>query len=138
MRRVATSSKPGAVAKREWRARNAERSREINRAWQQEKRGDFYESLRKYKAANRHIPNELNAKYRAAKLQATPTWVDHEELRRIYRECPKGYHVDHIVPLNHPEVCGLHVPWNLQYLPALDNQIKGNRLDQDMASSTRS
>lgn len=71
------------------------------------------------------------AKYRANKLKATPIWITDEqleEIQEIYRNCPKGCHVDHIVPLQGKEVKGLHIPWNLQYLPARINQKKGNRL----------
>lgn len=41
----------------------------------------------------------------------------------IYRDCPKGYHVDHIIPLSKE---GRHHPDNLQYLPAVINMKKGN------------
>lgn len=59
---------------------------------------------------------------------ATPKWVNPEDLFNIYKNQPKGYHVDHIIPLKHDQVCGLHVPWNLQYLSKSENSKKGNRI----------
>jgi len=59
--------------------------------------------------------------------QSTPPWVNLAEIRAFYSKRPEGYHVDHIVPINGKNVCGLTVPWNLQYLPALENLRKSNK-----------
>lgn len=75
------------------------------------------------------------AKRRSQKLNSTPPWVNHAEIKLIYQLCVAEshrtkvlHHVDHIVPLIHPLVCGLHVPWNLQIIPAKLNLSKSNRL----------
>lgn len=63
---------------------------------------------------------------KAKKLQATPLWADLPKIAAFYRACPKGYEVDHVIPLVSPFVCGLHVLENLQYLPRRENRSKGN------------
>lgn len=77
------------------------------------------------------------ARYRANKLEraarvlrATPPWVNKKQLSKIYKACPIGYHVDHIIPIKGKNVSGLHVPWNLQYLSPAKNFRKNNRLEQ--------
>lgn len=88
-------------------------------------------SQRLYDKANQPRKNARTALYRARKIQATPSWLSSQqkdEIRRIYENCPKGFQVDHIIPLRGKNVRGLHVPWNLQYLPALENNVKGNRI----------
>lgn len=67
------------------------------------------------------------AKYRAKKLQRTPPWADHSKIEEIYLNCPEGYHVDHIIPLQGELVSGLHVPENLQYLTPYENLTKSNK-----------
>lgn len=72
-----------------------------------------------------------NAKRRARILQATPIWLtdDHwAQIKEIYANCPAGYEVDHVLPLQGKEVTGLHVPWNLQYLPTMENRSKKNKV----------
>lgn len=72
--------------------------------------------------------------YEARKLHATPGWANQEAIDEIYREADRltretgvPHQVDHIVPLNHPLVCGLHVETNLRVIPAAENMAKRNR-----------
>ena len=59
----------------------------------------------------------------------TPKWADLEKIRGIYNNCPEGFHVDHMIPLNGKIVSGLHVDNNLQYLLSKDNLIKHNKFE---------
>lgn len=78
------------------------------------------------------------ANRRAMKLQATPKWLTKNQIEHIkaYYETAEmlsklwniDMEVDHIVPLKGVNVCGLHVPWNLQIMVGTANRIKGNRL----------
>lgn len=100
------------------------------------------DSRRKYNTLyckrNRHILTALNAKRRATKLNATPKWLTTEDIDAIKDfyvvaqmfklYTGQEYHVDHIIPLQGKNVCGLHVPWNLQVLSATDNLRKSNNL----------
>lgn len=84
--------------------------------------------------------NISNAQYEAQKLNATPKWADKGEIKRIYKrsrqltiETGVQHHVDHIVPLKSKFVCGLHVPANLEPIPATANKAKSNLYWPDMA-----
>jgi hypothetical protein len=43
-----------------------------------------------------------------------------------------GWHVDHIVPLISPVVCGLHWYRNIRVIPAKENMMKSNKHWEDM------
>lgn len=106
-----------------------------------------------YRQNNLEKLKEYNTKYRLAhlaedaarsmkrysrKLKAAPLWLTkkqldeiaffYKEAKRLEKETGIKHHVDHIVPLQGTEVCGLHVPWNLQVLTATDNISKSNKL----------
>lgn len=57
--------------------------------------------------------------------------LDKEGVFLFYKNRPEGMEVDHIIPLNHPLVCGLHCPANFQYLTREANRKKSNYFDQD-------
>ena len=79
------------------------------------------------------------AKRRAIKMQRTPTWLTEDDNWMIeqtnefaaLRTKMFGFawHVDHIVPLQGKLVSGLHVPWNLQVIPAVENIAKHNKFE---------
>lgn len=68
------------------------------------------------------------ANRRARKLKATPQWANLNNIKNIYLNCPKGFEVDHIIPLGSKIVCGLHIENNLQYLDKLSNRKKAASL----------
>lgn len=72
----------------------------------------------------------IQASSRSARVKkATPKWQCLLELDEFYSHRPEGCHVDHIIPLNHPLVCGLHTIDNLQYLDKYENMSKGNKFE---------
>ena len=93
-----------------------------------------------------HTPTGKASKKRNSALrdrrnrQATPKWLTSEQKQQIVdiyehmRDCRavtgEDYHVDHIVPLRGDNICGLHVPWNLQVLPAYVNMSKSNAYEE--------
>lgn len=95
------------------------------------KQRKYYRNNRQYYITKAYLRNKQVAR-------AKPAWLteEHEfmleeiyELRDLRSELTGVvHHVDHIVPLRGQNCCGLHVPWNLQVIPAVDNLSKSNRI----------
>ena len=73
--------------------------------------------------------NCRSTKYKVAKLNRLPVWADLGEIATIYENCPVGYQIDHIIPLQGAKVSGLHVAENLQYLTPSENSSKNNKYE---------
>lgn len=96
-----------------------------------------YRSKPGYKA----IHAEQSARRRATKLNATPKWLSKHQLEHIKayyetaavlsKEWGVQMDVDHIIPLMGKNVCGLHVPWNLQVMIHVANREKSNRVQNE-------
>lgn len=113
---------------KDWVFKNKDRKAMTSRNWYENNKDRVDQIRKRFLDQNPNYSKYQAAKRRALIANATPNWVDMEEIKKIYQNCPPGYHVDHIMPLNHPLLCGLHVPWNLQYLPAKENLRKSNKL----------
>ena len=68
---------------------------------------------------------------RRAKLKnATPPWGDLEIIKSFYTEASYfSETVDHIIPLTHDLVCGLHCEFNLQTISFSENSSKNNSFE---------
>ncbi len=119
----------GITRSSKWRTKNPEKSKENSVEWRVKNPEKFKASYTKYKTDNSGKVNADNANRRARKSNATLKWVNLKEIEKIFKNCPSGHHVDHIIPLNNILISGLHIPCNLQYLKAADNIKKGNKFD---------
>lgn len=90
----------------------------IERALKERMRG-----LHRIREIKKHVPAFANA---------VATRAVYRESRRMSALTGIQHSVDHVVPLHHPLVCGLHVDWNLEVKPLKDNVRKSNKHWPDM------
>ena len=104
--------------------RNKSKVNSSNKSWRMKNidKINFYSSIR-----------------RSRKKLATPKWLTVKDLEDIHsyyllaselnKVSDVKFVVDHIVPLSNDNVCGLHVPWNLQLLTNSENCSKNNKFN---------
>ena len=140
--RAYNQSEAGQKAKQEYYGRNREaviaraQARDITKVT---------EYKLAYKERNPDLYKELVSLRRRRFRLATPKWLSAEqklEIRLKYRlaielsrRTGERYVVDHIVPLQGEEVCGLHVPWNLEVVTQTENLKKSNKLVDTLIAS---
>jgi len=113
----------------EYKKRNPEQERDRLYAWREENKEAVSRINKKHYQNNKHKYYANNAKRRGLQQQATPAWFVQEKKRIEFLYATSkmnGLHVDHIVPLNHDLVCGLHCLSNLQLLEPVANLSKKN------------
>lgn len=134
---------------REWKKKNKEKVSETGRRYyirnknrifdyQKENKENINRKRREWSKKNPFLKAYSDLIRRESVLKATPKWAEKEKIKSVYKECRRKtietgviHHVDHIIPLVHPLVCGLHVYGNLQILTRVENSRKGNKFNLD-------
>ena len=128
------------IKKEQWLSPNAWKKWQLKR--NECNRINYHKNIEKskeksklYHLNNKHKGNARAAKRRAIHRHAYLKWLtidQQNEIKLIYHQAKLKelaenvkYEVDHIEPLQGKDVCGLHVPWNLQILPMQQNRSKG-------------
>lgn len=119
-------------ADRKYAAANPEKVKANHRKWRRTNPETHNANGRRWAAANLEKGAAKTARYRANRLKAAPVWLTAEqksEILEFYEQASiNNLEVDHIIPLRGKAVCGLHVPWNLQFLTRSENASKGNSI----------
>ena len=129
--------------KKAYKLRHADRVKSQSARYRERHTEAIKLSAREWRDRNADLLCHYAANRRVAQGRSTPAWTDVDlitslyTLARVYRGAGLVVEVDHIVPIQHPLVCGLHVPANLQILPRKANRSKSNRHWPDMPEVVR-
>lgn len=143
------------VSRKFYKEQNKERISLADMKYRQENKEKILNASRRYKRENRDLHNQRNrdysktpagmlanrkklAKYRANKQRAIVASSNLGKISEVYSFATRlelwlgvEYHVDHIIPLNSSQVCGLHVHSNLRAIPAVENLSKSNNFNSN-------
>lgn len=120
---------------------NSEAIKEKQRLWAKDNKEVIKKRNKNYREKYPHKATEHNVRLKKSRKQSVPKWLSKEqksEIQGFYWLAKdlslitgERYEVDHIVPIKGKNVCGLHVPWNLQILPKDLNLEKRNKWTPD-------
>lgn len=129
---AANREKVNAIA-RASRRRNPAASLEAVRRWQAKNPERRKSYRREFRKVNPEFVARSELRRKRALKQACVSWGDRSKMRAVYREARRRtadtgekWEVDHVVPLRHRLVCGLHAYTNLQIIRQSENRIKSN------------
>jgi hypothetical protein len=112
------------VSQREYRLAHRERAAILQKAWRQANAGKILRYADKRSRTKRVAQPPWLTPIHLAEIQAF-----YNIAQAATMQSGIVYHVDHIHPLQGKNFNGLHVPWNLQVIPAWANQRKHRRLE---------
>jgi hypothetical protein len=107
---------------REWHRLNQEHSKANSKRWREENPSKMRELVSTWSKLHPENRSHNETKRRVRGI----VQFGQEGIKEFYKNRPEGMEVDHIVPLQGKQVSGLHVVWNLQYLPKEENRRKHN------------
>lgn len=139
------------ASRKEYYLKNIDKERERQRKYEKENKDARKLKCKRWREENPEKRREIEARYRknnkakrvawqaareTRKLNACPPWASKMAIEAFYKAAQTlteqtgiQHHVDHIVPLNHDYVCGLHVPHNLDVITAEENIQKRNNFE---------
>src|SRR3990167_4983491 len=94
----------------------------------------FFDYQQSYYNGNKHKFSARRSKRIAVEKHALPKWADQKAIAEFYvlaerktRDTGIKHEVDHVIPLQGRNVCGLHVENNLRVISQNDNRKKSNK-----------
>lgn len=123
-------------ATHKWRTTNPDQAKTTVDNYYKNNREAKLQRNKNWRERNKPLLQFYNSKRRAQIKRASVDWADVKKMVALYEQSISmtestgiPHQVDHIIPLQHELVCGLHWEGNLQVLTTEDNQRKSNRLD---------